>query len=827
MVKEVFAYLETHWDREWYKTFEEYRFRLCDVVNDIFKKLENGQINSFYFDGQTIAIDDYLEIFPEKREYVKKLVREKKLYVGPFYDLADEFLVSGESLIRNLLIGRKEALSYGMDENDFIGYLPDAFGHSSWLPMIFNKFGISKALVWRGVNNAKQEFLWCSPDNSKIKTAYLAGGYYQDFFAYKSYKKNLNKLLKKLNSLVPQNIPILLPVGADHLACEDNIKAKIKNFNRDNSDFKIKLSTLNSYYEKTKGNNNLETITGELLDNKSSCLLFGVHSSRIYLKQMNMNLEWKLSKIIEPMYALLSDELSSKKENIDYAWKMLIQNHAHDSICGCCVDAVHRENMTRYEKVEQICDTLIDNAKAKLEKKISKDKVGILNLSNFDYSGVVSYFSDKKLPLPCVGKKKAFPISISQDVHQIPIQENYSYRYEYLINVDKVKGLSFKLTEPLAEVSSVFKTTDKILENEKLFIQVNADGTLNIKNKITNKVFNNILKITDEADVGDSYNFSCIVGDNPLAAQFKNARLIENNILRKILRLTYVLNIPTHAKSDKLRSKKVLKHTFSVDLILTANTSRLDVKINYENFSKDHILKLNFKLPSVIESVVSEDTFGCVERHFEPNYDYKQKLPIPEFTELYINTNPFRRFVMTQGLCLITKGLNEYEVCRDSLNITLLRSFGIISKRRIATRAFAAGPPLPTPEGQCLGHQCAEFSLLLTDDENEAFKEADFFYNPFVVVDGSSTKNEILEEKYFDIPCGFYVYNIKEAENRDGIISKVFNNTNKNNTLSLSGDLKVYETDFIENKISEKNLSGMNLNFKPLELKVLKVQYEK
>ena len=592
MVKEVLGYLHSHWDREWYKTFEEYHLRLVDVLDDIFKKLENNEINCFYLDGQTVALTDYLEICPEKTDYVKQLIKDKKLFVGPFYDLADEFLVNGESLCRNLAIGLKEAQKYNADFKDFIGYLPDAFGHSAWMPTIFKLAHIDKAIVWRGVGEAPQEFNWVAPNDDTIKTTFLKNGYYQDFFAQKSYKNNLNKLLENLQKNSVDNLPLLLPIGADHLGCEDNIKAKIKNFNRNNNKFKIKLASLKEYFERTNEKLNLQTIRGELRNNLNNYVLPSVASSRVYLKQRNMQLQWKLGKIVEPLFAFLSEQNKrfGKKEVFEYAWKLLIQNHARDSICGCSLDAVHKENEIRFDKVEQICDGLMDNAIFNLAKEISKKEIGVINLSNYDFDGVVSFYSDKKLDLPVVGKKKMFPIEISQDIHNIPIQENYKYYYEYLMPAT-INSMSLGVCSlvDIKKTNNILSVTKNSLENEFLKVKVNKDGTLNIQNKFSNKEFKNILRITDEADVGDSYTFSCIPNDKKLFASFKTSEVVEDNELRKILRLYYELNIPTHAKNDKERSKKLIKHNFVVDFILCAKSKRLDAKIEYENNAQQYI----------------------------------------------------------------------------------------------------------------------------------------------------------------------------------------------------------------------------------------------
>ena len=128
-MKKVFAYAHTHWDREWYRTFEDFRVRLVEVFDGVLKKLEKNELKSFYFDGQTAALEDYLEIRPEKTDLVKSLVREKRLFIGPYYCSTDSFLVNAESLIRNLQKGLKTSKEFGCE--DFIGYHADTFGHSA------------------------------------------------------------------------------------------------------------------------------------------------------------------------------------------------------------------------------------------------------------------------------------------------------------------------------------------------------------------------------------------------------------------------------------------------------------------------------------------------------------------------------------------------------------------------------------------------------------------------------------------------------------------------------------------------------------------------
>ncbi len=155
----------THWDREWYLTFQQFRARLVHTIDKLLDILDrDSNFTYFMLDGQTIVLDDYLEVQPEQEERLKKYARAGRINVGPWFIQPDEFLVSGESLIRNLQVGLQRATEFG--EPMRIGYVPDCFGHIAQLPQILQGFGIDNAVFWRGVGAEarKSEFLWAAPD---------------------------------------------------------------------------------------------------------------------------------------------------------------------------------------------------------------------------------------------------------------------------------------------------------------------------------------------------------------------------------------------------------------------------------------------------------------------------------------------------------------------------------------------------------------------------------------------------------------------------------------------------------------------------------------
>ncbi len=360
MKKTVIAYLHTHWDREWYREFEVFRLRLLRVFDNVLELLENNKIPSFYFDGQVGALLDYLEIRPEKEQIIRKFIAEKKLFIGPFYTLIDEFLTDKTVFEKNLEIGLKISKDFGC--TDFIAYFADTFGHSKNIPNILQKFGIDKCVVWRGCGDIPSEFTF-----NGINTVNLIRGYFMDIFSSpmpieekaKWLKGNLDKIAAKSKDY------LLLPIGADHLGIEPDISEQISKVNCLLEDYEIKLSNPFEYFELVKDNFKNFEWNDELRDNSLTFILQGSFSARMKLKQYNV----KCTYLLEQADKLQKKYSSQYDAVIEYAYKLLLKNQAHDGIYGCSTDLVHRENITRYEKVIQIANTIIEELRLKYNFK--------------------------------------------------------------------------------------------------------------------------------------------------------------------------------------------------------------------------------------------------------------------------------------------------------------------------------------------------------------------------------------------------------------------------------------------------------------------------
>ena len=403
MKKQVIAYLHTHWDREWYREFEVFRLRLLRVFDNVLEMLENNKIPSFYFDGQVSALLDYLEIRPEKEGLVRKFIAEKKLYIGPCYTLVDEFLTDKTVFEKNLEVGLKISKDFGC--TDFIGYLADTFGHSQNIPKIFKDFGIDKCVVWRGCGDIPSEFSF-----NGINTVNLIRGYFMDIFSAPMtieqkaewLKGNLDKIAEKSGNY------LLLPIGADHLGVEPDITEQIEKVNSLLDNYEIKLSNPFEYFELVKDNFKQFEWNDELRDNSKTFILQGSYSARVKLKQYNV----KCTYLLEQADKLQKKYREEYNSIIEYAYKLLLKNQAHDGICGCSTDLVHRENITRYEKIIQIANSIIEELRLK-----------------YNFKTPIIESKDLLPEYKVIGKHFGVENSLLYDTQKIPVTEDFTDIY--------------------------------------------------------------------------------------------------------------------------------------------------------------------------------------------------------------------------------------------------------------------------------------------------------------------------------------------------------------------------------------------------------------
>lgn len=383
----------THWDREWYLTFQQFRFKLVSLIDHLLELFANNlEFKHFMLDGQTIILDDYLQIRPDKESKLRRLVEEGRLIIGPWHVLPDEFLVSPESLLRNLLQGDRTCKHFKGKMQ--IGYIPDPFGHIGQMPQILKGFGIDAASVQRGLSDEPCEFWWEAPDGSRVLMLNLRDGYGNAAsLATHNPSQFASQIQGLFSSLRLHSVcsNFLLMQGTDHMQPQPATNLAIEYANNLLADAKLIHSTLPKALqsiktELTANKTNLPVITGELRSSKRHHLLPGVLSTRMWIKQMNHSCETLLEKWAEPFSTIAGLLIKAQSnspyttegmipfadaEYLRYIWRLLMENHPHDSICGCSIDQVHDEMRPRFDQVGQLGELLTIKSLEDIAKKIN------------------------------------------------------------------------------------------------------------------------------------------------------------------------------------------------------------------------------------------------------------------------------------------------------------------------------------------------------------------------------------------------------------------------------------------------------------------------
>ncbi len=355
----------THWDREWYRPFQSFRMQLVDLVDRVLDMLEAEPDFAFTLDGQLATVDDYLEIRPEQTERLKGHVASGRLAIGPWLILMDEFLVSGETLVRNLETGWHRAHDFGAPMP--VGYLPDMFGHVAQMPQILRRAGLADAVVWRGVPAAvdRHAFRWESPDGSWVRAEYLPSGY--------GNAAGMFTVPDRLDAAAERFVdwsrpwfgsdPVLAMYGTDHTAPVPELAALVTRMNEVHEASRVQVSTLAGYIAAAPALTDADPCwRGEMRSGARANVLMGVASARIDIKQAAGRAEDLLERYAEPLSAIHLPPDAWPTPFLDLAWRRVIENSAHDSICGCSVDPVVSQVLVRFAEAEQIGGTLARRA---------------------------------------------------------------------------------------------------------------------------------------------------------------------------------------------------------------------------------------------------------------------------------------------------------------------------------------------------------------------------------------------------------------------------------------------------------------------------------
>jgi alpha-mannosidase len=301
-------------------------------------------------------------------------------------------------MIRNLQLGWRRAEELGTPMP--VGYLPDMFGHVAQMPQILKRAGIESAVVWRGVPTAvdRHVFRWEAPDGSAVTAHYLNEGYGSAAYLLSLPSETAGKLEPFAEAMRPYfgDDPLLAMYGTDHMLPDLALLQYLDGINRSQDGFHLQTDTLRAYVAQhdAAATGPMPTWRGEMRSSARANILMGVNSARIDVKAACGRAERALERYAEPLTALWSAEWPSAYLRL--AWRRVIENSAHDSICGCSIDPVVDQVLVRFAEAEQVAGDLAARAAGARAAEVPRDGFAILSPTPASRSGQL----ELSLPIP-------------------------------------------------------------------------------------------------------------------------------------------------------------------------------------------------------------------------------------------------------------------------------------------------------------------------------------------------------------------------------------------------------------------------------------------
>lgn len=853
-MKKVYVISHSHLDREWYMPYEQHHMRVVELFDDMIDCFENDpSFRYFHLDGQTIPIDDYLEVKPENRPLVEKYIKEDRLRIGPFYILQDDFLISSEANIRNMLVGFAESKKYGNPVK--LGYFPDTFGNMGQTPQLMKKVGLDAAAFGRGVtptgfNNQVSdaaytsqysEMNWVGPDGSEI-LGVLFANWYSNGNEIPNDKKAAQKFWdQKLADAekFASTDHLLMMNGVDHQPLQKDIGAAIALANELYPDYEFIHSNFDDYLAALKADlpPDLGCVQGELTSQETQgwYTLANTASARVYLKQANVKNQVSLENLAEPLATFAAETgYVYPQEQLTYAWKLLMQNHPHDSICGCSVDEVHREMMTRFHKSTEVAQFIQEEALRHLTEQIDTSTCNGLPFVIFNTSGVAKQEAvTVKLEIDRILFKDCYPQEARQTLlakatkpfkildcqgQEIPyelLEESVDFNYDlpkdafrvpymakYLtllfpVKLDKMSYQTYELLEDLPRQQSGSLVTENSLENAYLKATINSNGSLTILDKETHQSVTGLI-FEDTADIGNEYVYKQDQArETYLSTEFPSTvKIVTDTTFEGALELTTTMVLPISAEAclqeeqknvldvtsrQARRSQVKREFVIKTQISLAKEAKQVKFVTSFDNQHLDHRLRVLFPTEIQAATHVAESIGEVVTRPNEVSAVW-QNPTNPQHQQAFVNLHDAR-----QGLTIGNIGLNEYEVTPEGqISVTLLRCVGEMGDWGY----------FPTPEAQCLGQHTVEFSAQLTGaSQVESYLGARGNQVPLVYgqTKRHDGKRPIADTFLTWTGDSFALTAIKLAEDKDGVIIRGYNLLNESikHTVSLSGKTAV------------------------------------
>lgn len=870
----------SHWDREWYFTTSRSKIYLMKDFKDVLDTLEEQEEFKFFMiDAQASLLDDYLKWRPEDENRIKDLVQRKKLVIGPWYTQTDQLVISGESIVRNLYYGIERCKDFG--EHMKVGYVPDSFGQSAQMPQIYRGFGIDSSLFWRGVSDDMvdhTEFNWKGSDGSEVLAVQIPFGYYYGGNIPENEEDLKQYLVDQINPLKAKASTnnVYFPNGFDQAPIRKNLPEILKKANEIDENNTYEISTIENYIAAVRSERNeFKILEGEFVNGKHMRIHKSIFSSRADLKIMNNKLENYIVNVLEPLLTL-SHSLGNEYPHLVMKdiWKLMFENAAHDSIGSCNSDTTNEDVYTRYKQARDLSINLLDLHMRLISTQIKNNNeeisITLFNSLPKNRNEVVEFEAyipgedfiiknNKGEELAYIVKEKEdiTDYVLTQTIRLNPSKKIYIpqqvFRAKIALVAKDVPSLGY--TQLVLELNKKNKcevevNNSKEIENKYYKITANDNGSVDILDKLSNKVYKNQGVIEDNGDDGDSYNYSpprkdiyvSSLDSSVTVETFKSA-------VQEEMILDFSMKIPVSLEE---RAEGKVSVIMPVKMKITLNKDEEVIKFNAKINNKEalsHRVRVLFNTDIASKFSIADQQFGIIKRPTvlredlalweRDNRNWQEKPITIEAMQSFVTLEDEQK-----GVAVITNCVREYEIVGkdfDTIALTLFRSFGYMGRENLLYRPGRASGEkiIATPDAQLLGELDFEFGLYIYNDKfdnSNVANTAQRFLAPIQAYEYADFLNGRLifsfrdEEPIYDNEYSlmkfedenFTMSAIKKEEHGDGIVVRLFNSMKEEKTtgkIVLNKDIKGAYNAMLDENYNEENtveVDGERVNPKTL-----------